>query len=566
MYASRHKRTTAPVGRLSRVQQGSLWQKKFCDGPINSLTMNSSNTSEQLQAPLLSSDAMNYDDGEFYDEAESNQAAPAMETLDDSEAQPMTAMREPEEEQEEAWYHNPHQLTAMVSNFSTSYNVVNISLVLPILERLHNSTEEDAAACASSLLAGMIIGQLVGGALGDSFLGRLGALRLVMALQIIASLASALLYGDKGDIYFSLAIWRFILGVGAGGVYPLAAVLSAEQGSKHTHSSGDQVHRVVLTFSTQGLGFLAVPIVAVSLLHMTTKLDLVWRLILGFGSVPGIFLMLLQCKIYANERSELQAVPLEEPDEGGTAFDEEEPGAIQSIAERRTGWWESIRHEPGLCRKVVGTAGSWFLFDIVFYGNTIFQPIVVESAFGATESTDPLVLLRETAVDSLILTSIALPGYFVAGMIMGKHTCCLVQTPRYVMLQGFAAMGVLYFTIGINWTYLRKYPALLVFLYGMTFFFANYGPNTTTFILPSLLYSPECRSTWNGISAASGKLGALLGATLFEPAAHEWGDSCIMLICAALAIFGCFLTYFFVPKEDGNQSNVESQSSEEPMN
>ena len=108
------------------------------------------------------------------------------------------------------------------------------------------------------------MGQLVGGALGDSpWLGRLGALLLVMALQIAASIGSSLLIipgGHGGDIYLWLAGWRFLLGIGAGGVYPLAAVLSAEQGGggpSGTRESDDQdnssnVHRVVLTFSTQG--------------------------------------------------------------------------------------------------------------------------------------------------------------------------------------------------------------------------------------------------------------------------------------------------------------------------
>ena len=44
------------------------------------------------------------------------------------------------------WYSNPHQITAMLSNFSTSYNVVNISLVLPILQQLYptNNSEDSA--------------------------------------------------------------------------------------------------------------------------------------------------------------------------------------------------------------------------------------------------------------------------------------------------------------------------------------------------------------------------------------------------------------------------------------
>jgi hypothetical protein len=216
------------------------------------------------------------------------------------------------------------------------------------------------------------------------------------------------------------------------------------------------------------------------------------------------------------------------------------------------GWLSTLFHEPGLGRKVLGTAGTWFLFDIVFYGNTIFQPIVVQAAFGgggssSSESEDPVHLLRKTATNSLILTSIALPGYAVAGLIMGKKTLCITQTPRYVMLQGFAMMAILYATIGSNWDYLKGYPSTLVFLYGMTFFFANYGPNTSTFILPSLMFDPQHCATWNGVSAAAGKLGALTGATLFEPAAEAWGDGSVLMICSVIAVVAWVLTLVTVP-------------------
>ena len=199
------------------------------------------------------------------------------------------------------------------------------------------------------------------------------------------------------------------------------------------------------------------------------------------------------------------------------------------------------------------------LQDVLFYGNTLFQPIVVEAAFGSAESDSPIHVLQKTSIDSLILTSIALPGYAVAGLLIGKRTCCVLQTPRYVMLQGFAAMSVLYFAIGSNWSYLRHYPVLLVTLYGLTFFFANYGPNTTTFIMPSLIFSPECRSTLNGISAASGKLGALLGATLFAPAADKWGSDMVMIICSGVAIVSFIITWCFVPREGERHQPSEQQ-------
>lgn len=49
-----------------------------------------------------------------------------------------------------------------------------------------------------------------------------------------------------------------------------------------------------------------------------------------------------------------------------------------------------------------------------------------------------------------------------------------------------------------------------VFLYCLTNFFQNFGPNTTTFIVPGEAFPTRYRSTAHGISAASGKLGAVI--------------------------------------------------------
>jgi PHS family inorganic phosphate transporter-like MFS transporter len=464
---------------------------------------------------------------------------------------------------------NAAQITAMVSNFSTSYNVINISLVLPILQSIFNVSDEEDATCASSLLAGMVLGQVLGGALGDSFLGRLGALRVVMAFQIVSSIGSALV--PTTHLFSALAIWRFLLGIGAGGVYPLAAVLSAEQGDQaHAPRLEDetaeelrqQLHRVVIVFSMQGVGFLAVPLVTVPLLYATDNLDLVWRLVLGFGSLPGLLLVVLQYKLHRSSLQERHTVPVREPEEEQESdlppehgviresysvsqieHSEAETATVDEVVTHATSLWDFIKHEPQLGRKLVGTAGAWFLFDVLFYGNTLFQPIVMETAFGGGGGEDAL---RKVATDSLILSLIALPGYILSGILMGKRVCYITQTPRFVQMEGFVVMGMLYAIIGSYWSYLKRVPWLLVLLYGSTFFFANYGPNTTTFIFPSLVYSPECRSTLNGISAAAGKAGALLGATLFEPAARDFGDDKVMLICAGVSVLGFAITHFFV--------------------
>lgn len=46
---------------------------------------------------------------------------------------------------------------------------------------------------------------------------------------------------------------------------------------------------------------------------------------------------------------------------------------------------------------------------------------------------------------------------------------------------------------------------LFIVMYALTFFFANFGPNATTFITPVELFTTKYRSTLHGISAATGE-------------------------------------------------------------
>lgn len=64
-------------------------------------------------------------------------------------------------------------------------------------------------------------------------------------------------------------------------------------------------------------------------------------------------------------------------------------------------------------------------------------------------------------------------------------------------------------------------------------------------MLPSITFSRPIRSTLNGICAASGKIGALLGALLFLPLATWVGDAQVIKLCACVSLIGAILTFFF---------------------
>jgi PHS family inorganic phosphate transporter-like MFS transporter len=436
---------------------------------------------------------------------------------------------------------------SMLSNFSTAYNIISISLSLDILKDLYPVTPEASSLCDSALIAGMIVGQLVGGALGD-IIGRHRAMSVVMFLQVISAFASAcsvemrIPFLDQHlSIVNVLAIWRFLLGFGCGGVYPLAATLTAES----SKSNEDRAKTVALTFSFQGLGYLAVPVVAWIIATILRNSDFSWRLILGFGSVPGAVLISLRLRrMYSYQQWRLSTNENDSiPAQQGQHVEIAKLDATTRVVP--VSILDAIMMEKNLVKKMLGTGGCWLLFDILFYGNTLFQPVVLSAAFGAAET------VQKTARDTAIIAALALPGYFVSVFAVGR------QSPRFIQSQGFLVMGILYLCVGIFFDELAGMRLTLLAVYGSTFFFANYGPNVTTYLLPSMTFSKGCRSTLNGVCAACGKVGALIGTMIFARAAQHFGEEVVFLACAVVSFVGCIITLLCVSAQVG--SNVSEE-------
>lgn len=57
----------------------------------------------------------------------------------------------------------------------------------------------------------------------------------------------------------------------------------------------------------------------------------------------------------------------------------------------------------------------------------------------------------------------------------------------------------------------------LLAVYVLAQFFFNFGPNSTTFIVPGECFPTRYRSTSHGISAASGKIGSIIGQGAIAP-------------------------------------------------
>lgn len=105
-------------------------------------------------------------------------------------------------------------------------------------------------------------------------------------------------------------------------------------------------------------------------------------------------------------------------------------------------------------------------------------------------------------------------------------------------------------------------PAFVA-LFGLSFFFTEFGPNTTTFVYPSEIFPVRVRTTAHGIAAAMGKLGGFLGVFLF-PYILRWkgmpGAEAAAAIASAL---GVVFTVAYLPETKGK--SLEELSGDAPL-
>lgn len=254
--------------------------------------------------------------------------------------------------------------------------------------------------------------------------------------------------------------------------------------------------------------------------------DRMWRIIIGFGAVPACIALYYRLTIPETPRYTFDvARDVEKAAADSEAFlNNEAQGDVDEIRRIETraqaeatltvpkaSWADFWRHysQWRFAKILVGTAGSWLLLDVAFYGLGLNNSIILNT-IGYSKSPKVYEQLRNNAVGNLILICAgAVPGYWVTVFTVDS----VGRKP--IQLMGFTILTALFFIIGFAFHKLSSNGLLA--LYVLCQFFFNFGPNATTFIVPGECFPTRYRSTSHGISAASGKIGAILAQTLIGP-------------------------------------------------
>ncbi|GFZ45318.1 Probable metabolite transport protein [Saitozyma sp. JCM 24511] len=378
---------------------------------------------------------------------------------------------------------------------------------------------QNSSLVSSMGFAGMVLGQLSFGYVSDK-IGRKFAMLLCTAIVFVFSALSAASKGPgaQGTIN-ALIAYRFLLGIGIGGEYPAGSVAAAESTEDSSISKNQQQRLFVLATNTMlDFAFAIAYFVCLVLLWIfgMNHLNAVWRITLGLGVVPPMFLMYFRLKMH-----------------------EPEVYKKGTMRNARIPYWLIIKR---YWVKLAAVSITWFIYDWITYPFGLYSSIIT----------------AEAVTDSTLYTSLGwgclINFFYIPGTLFGAFIVDYLG-PKYCMIFGLLMQALFGFIMSGTYELLKKHVAGFAIIYALFLAFGEVGPGNNLGLLASKAVGPTAaRGQIYGIAAAVGKVGAFIGTYTFPNiianlggSGTYGGDTGVFWIGSGLAIVSAAITFFFIP-------------------
>ncbi|TFK46568.1 MFS general substrate transporter [Heliocybe sulcata] len=479
---------------------------------------------------------------------------------------------------------------AGVGFFLDAYDLFIINPVATMLQyRLYGGHALPAGLqgfVKASANIGSVIGQFTFGFAADYF-GRKAVYGKELMIIIVATIFS--ISDPTGDLspagsLIWLGVWRIVLGIGIGGDYPMSASVSTDRARLRKRGT-----MLAYIFANQGWGSLVGSLATIIVLACyknvmdtkgeVSKVDGVWRIIVGLSLIPAFGtlyqrLTLPEAKRFeaaregADDESAFKQLEAAGDDRlhektgtkematvnttgSGSDVEEGERGRSKALAAEKKAHWRDFFvyfSEWKHARTLLGTCLCWFLLDIAFYGINLNQNVVLQQIGFDGSSGSDWERLFKIGIGNLIITALGfVPGYYVTVLtieVLGR---------KWIQIQGFL-MAALFLGIMAGLFHSLSTAAFVVCFALLQFFF-NFGANTTTYCYPAEVFPTRFRASAHGISAASGKAGAIISALVFNSLAEDIGTPAVLWIFFGCCLAGAVAT-LLLPEVKGRDPDV----------
>ncbi|PUZ46247.1 hypothetical protein GQ55_7G040300 [Panicum hallii var. hallii] len=390
------------------------------------------------------------------------------------------------------WYHFTAEVIAGMDFFTDAYDLFSISLVTKLLGRIYYFDPSSrtpgtlppnvSAAVNGVAFCGTLAGQLFFGWLGDK-MGRKKVYGMTLMLMVIFCRASGLSFGStpKG-VMATLCFFRFWLGFGIGGDYPLSATIMSEYANKRTRGAF-----IAAVFAMQGFGNLTGGIVAIIISaafkarfdapaykddpagSTVPHADYAWRIVLIFGAIPALLTYYWRMKM--PETAGYTALVAKNAKKATSDMARVLNKAEEELERREEYGLFSRQFAKRHGLHLLGTTVCWFMLDIAFYSQNLFQKDIYAAVnwLPKAETMNALEeMFRISRAQTLVALCGTIPGYWFIDVI-GRFA---------IQLSGFFFMTAFMLGLAIpyhHWTTPGNHVGFVV-MYTFTFFFTNSGP------------------------------------------------------------------------------------------
>jgi PHS family inorganic phosphate transporter-like MFS transporter len=212
----------------------------------------------------------------------------------------------------------------------------------------------------------------------------------------------------------------------------------------------------------------------------------------------------------------------------------------------------------GNLRTLIATSFCWMALDLPFYGLGMSSPHIISTIwYGKHIPTLPIYnLIVHDVWQSLVVVSLGA----IIGCLITLYTIDRLGR-RNIQMNGFFWLFVLFVVIGGSFNHLYETggSAAIIVLYILCQIFFNFGPNTTTYIMPAELFPTRYRGLCHGISAAFGKLGSVVAQLFltYVDYGHGVNHNIIqkwlpysLLIFSVFMLAGLVVTWKWIPGQE----------------
>ncbi|WVQ86047.1 hypothetical protein IAT38_008215 [Cryptococcus sp. DSM 104549] len=402
----------------------------------------------------------------------------------------------------------------------------------PIFKILYKSyyTSDVSTRVSNSLLVGEIIGQLFVGIICDRVGRKTAMVGTTLLIVLGGILATASSGSTDSGMFWMMTVARGIVGVGVGGEYPACSTSASEAANEKFGRDRGKIFILVtnLMLTIGGPLVLSICLIILTGSHYggTTsasdlhKLSYSWRVLMAIGVVIPLSVFYFRLKMMNSKLYRRNALRQKTP--------------YVLILKK---YWKTL----------LGTAGTWFLYDFVTFPNGIFSSTIIAGVI-------PGAGLVKTFEWTLLLSSLSLPGVF-AGAWVVKYT-----GRRNLLIIGFAGYIVFGLIVGISYDKITKVIPAFIIMYALMQSSGTFGPGNMEGTISAESYPTSIRGTCYGFSAAVGKAGAAIGTQCFTPIQSNLGKKYTFIIAACCGAIGVLLAYFFV--EDKGKDRLEKEDEE----